>query len=260
MNDLPAGWTSAVLPELIAADGVFIDGDWVESKDQDPNGGVRLTQLADVGDGSYRNRSARYLTQQKAHQLRCTILQPGDVLIARMPEPLGRACIFPGDPMPCVTVVDVCIVRPGQNSVNPRWLMHTINAPQFRRSVAALEKGTTRKRISRGNLALIALPIPPRMEQDRIVDAIEEQFSRLESGVAALERVIGQLTHGQSGRVGALRRAVLAAAVAGKLDTPDPSDLPATEFIRQLMVERSHPGVDQPRRRRTHSDRVTVGE
>jgi type I restriction enzyme S subunit len=74
-------------------------------------------------------------------------------------------------------------------SVNPRWLMYTINAPQSRSAMAAYEKGTTRRRISRGNLARIPLPIPPLAEQERIVAAIEEQFSRLDAGVAALERV-----------------------------------------------------------------------
>src|SRR5690242_5616822 len=91
-------------------DGVFIDGDWVETKDQDPNGDVRLIQLADVGDGVFRNRSSRFLTMAKAKELRCTFLEPGDILIARMPEPLGRACIFPGVDQPAVTAVDVCIL------------------------------------------------------------------------------------------------------------------------------------------------------
>jgi type I restriction enzyme S subunit len=94
---------------------VFVDGDWVESKDQDPNGDVCLIQLADVGDGEYFNKSARFLTTSKARALKCTFLKEGDVLIARMPDPLGRACIFPADPKPTVTVVDICIVRPGRS-------------------------------------------------------------------------------------------------------------------------------------------------
>src|SRR5664279_5916442 len=66
--------------------------------------------------------------------------------------------------------------------------MHTLNAPQIRRAMSPFEKGTTRRRISRGNLAKIPLPLPPLAEQERIVAAIEEQFSRLDAGVAALER------------------------------------------------------------------------
>src|SRR5262245_42265304 len=111
-GELPEGWCITTLQSLIGPDGVFTDGDWVESKDQDPDGDVRLIQLADVGDGAYRNRSTRFLTSAKAKELACTFLKKGDILVARMPDPLGRACIFPGDIKAAVTVVDVCIVRP----------------------------------------------------------------------------------------------------------------------------------------------------
>ena len=131
LANLPPGWREATLPQLVAEDGVMTDGDWVESVDQDPNGEVRLTQLADVGDGVFRDRSDRYMTRAKADELRCTFLEKGDVLIARMPDPLGRACLFPGSKQPCVTVVDVCIVRPGSAPVHAPWLMHFINAPKF---------------------------------------------------------------------------------------------------------------------------------
>ena len=55
-NGLPKGWASATLGDLVARDGLFCDGDWVESKDQDPDGDVRLVQLADIGDGTYKDR------------------------------------------------------------------------------------------------------------------------------------------------------------------------------------------------------------
>ena len=85
---LPPGWSVVRIGDLIAEGGLFVDGDWVESKDQDPNGEVRLIQLADIGDGVFLNRSSRFLTSLKARELRCTFLQPGDILIARMPDPL----------------------------------------------------------------------------------------------------------------------------------------------------------------------------
>jgi type I restriction enzyme, S subunit len=153
--DLPAGWALARIEDLMGTDGIFVDGDWVESKDQDPFGDVRLIQLADIGDGEYRNRSARFLTHTRAEELNCTFLISGDVLIARMPDPLGRACIFPGDEKPSVTVVDVCIVRTGTDGADHRWLAHFINAPAFRARIYELQSGSTRKRISRRNLATI---------------------------------------------------------------------------------------------------------
>jgi type I restriction enzyme S subunit len=208
-NGLPHGWATGTLQNLIGPDGLFIDGDWVETKDQDPNGDVRLIQLADVGDGEYRNKSKRFLTSAKAQELGCTYLKPSDVLVGRMPDPLGRSCIFPGDIKPSVTVVDVCIVRTGEHSVDHRWLMHTINSPQFRVSVAELQSGSTRKRISRGNLSTLNLPVPPLPEQRRIVAKIEELFTKLDAGVKALNEIKAQLKR--------YRQSVLKAAFKGKL-------------------------------------------
>ncbi len=208
-DQLPHGWSLATISNLVGKEGVFVDGDWVESKDQDPDGDIRLIQLADIGDGEYRNKSARFLTHEKAIQLGCTFLEKGDVLIARMPDPLGRACLFPGDQKKSVTVVDVAVVRPAADEFDTRWLMYFVNAPAFRSVVASMQSGSTRKRISRGNLAKIALPVPPLDQQKRIVSEIEKQFSRLDEAVANLKRVKANLKR--------YKAAILKAAVEGRL-------------------------------------------
>src|SRR5881394_1475698 len=237
-KQLPKSWAWKTIPDLVNDDGVFIDGDWVESKDQDPNGNVRLIQLADVGDGVYRDKSDRFMTKAKADELRCTYLKDGDVLIARMPDPLGRACIFPGDPKPSVTVVDVAIVRSGKGEFDHRWLASFVNAYDFRSAISSLQAGSTRKRISRGNLATIPVPVPPLPEQRRIVAEIEKQFTRLEAGVAALRRVQANLKR--------YRAAVLKAACEGKL-VPTEAELARQEsrtfetgeqLLQRILAER----------------------
>lgn len=209
MSAQAAAGRAVTLTDIVEKDGVFVDGDWVESKDQDPEGNVRLVQLADVGDGKYRDRSSRYLTDEKAEDLRCTFLERGDLLVARMPDPLGRACIFPGDAKRAVTVVDVAVVRPRNPQVNDRWLMYQLNAPTFRRAVAALQSGSTRQRISRKNLASISFHLPERRAQDEAVAEIEKQFSRLDQAVTNLQRVMANLKR--------YRNAVLASALSGDL-------------------------------------------
>ncbi|HEY4273621.1 MAG TPA: hypothetical protein VGM65_16595 [Candidatus Udaeobacter sp.] len=200
---------SGTIADLVQEDGIFVDGDWVETKDQDPHGDVRLIQLADVGDGFYRNKSIRFLTSKKAKELSCTFLEPGDLLIARMPDPLGRACIFPGDSKRSVTVVDVCVVRTGKGGTNHRWLMHRVNSAELRAAIAGLQSGSTRKRISRSNLARIRFSVPPLDQQQRIVAKIEKQFTRLDAGVASLKRVQTALKR--------YRATVLKAACEGRL-------------------------------------------
>ncbi len=227
MRNLPKGWVHACLPELISHNGIFVDGDWVESKDQDQGGGVRLIQLADVGDGRYVDKSNRFLTQSRAIELGCTFLQRGDVLVARMPDPLGRACIFPGDRKHAVTVVDVCVIRGKQEHFDRSWLMHFINSASFRADVHSLQSGSTRKRISRGNLSTLKLPVPPRSEQARIVEKLEELLTGLDAGVAELKAAQKKLAQ--------YRQSLLKAAVEGTLTAEWRAKNTPTETGVQLL-------------------------
>jgi type I restriction enzyme S subunit len=186
----------ATLEDIAGADGLFTDGDWVESKDQDANGDVRLVQLADVGEGSFIDKSSRYLTAAKAKELRCTYLAAGDILIARMPDPIGRACVFPGLSQPSVTVVDVCILRPDPKRVCTRWLLHKINSADFRNAISSWLTGTTRQRISRGNLRNIEFMLPPLDEQRRIaaiLDKADALRRKRKRALNLLEEVSGAL-------------------------------------------------------------------
>ena len=167
-------WPVIKFSEAISLSGLFSDGDWVESKDQDPEGDVRLIQLADIGVGEFVNKSNRFMTSKRADELKCSYLQAGDILVARMPDPIGRACIFPEDMGRCVTVVDICIVRPDSERIDNRWLMHLINSERFRNQIDRHVTGTTRQRISRGNLAGLEIPLPPLPEQKRIAAILDK--------------------------------------------------------------------------------------
>jgi type I restriction enzyme S subunit len=87
--------------------------------------------------------------------------------------------------------------------------MYFVNTSNFRAAVESLQSGSTRKRISRKNLAKIALPVPPSNEQKRIVAEIEKQFSRLDEAAENLKRVKANLKR--------YKASVLKAAVEGKL-------------------------------------------
>ena len=163
-------WESKPFADAIGADALFCDGDWIESKDQDPNGKVRLVQLADILDGEFKQKSERFMTHEKSDELRTTLLKEGDLLIARMPDPIGRACIFPGSDQDSVTVVDVAIARPTR--CDPKWLMYYLNSHSIRAAIEERATGSTRKRISRSALSEMILQVPPLPEQKKIAEIL----------------------------------------------------------------------------------------
>ena len=172
-------WTETTLGE-VGASGLFSDGDWVESKDQDPKGACRLIQLADIGDGVFLDKSSRWLNEEQFQRLRCTALSPGDILIARMPDPIARACLFPGYLPVSATVVDVAILRCGKGHF-PDFLIMLINDVTFRAAANSLITGTTRQRISRSNLSALTFSLPPMEEQKRIVEIVSSMDDVIQS-------------------------------------------------------------------------------
>lgn len=127
-----------------------------------------------------------------------------------MPDPLGRSCIFPlhGDEK-YVTVVDVCIIRVSEAFISRKFLMYLMNSPRVREQIEGYKSGSTRKRISRGNLAKVILTLPPLNEQKRIVTKVEELFSELDNGIESLKTAREQLK--------VYRQAILKQAFEGKL-------------------------------------------
>jgi type I restriction enzyme S subunit len=165
-------WKNVKLEDL-TENRFMVDGDWIESKDQDPTGGIRLLQLADIGDGHFIDKSNRFINQETSKKLKCTFLKKNDILIARMPDPLGRACIFPFDEEnKYITVVDVCIMRIKQG-VEPRYVTYAINSPEFRNKLDSQITGTTRQRISGKNLKKLEIPLPPLATQKRIAEILD---------------------------------------------------------------------------------------
>ncbi|MGY3041386.1 type I restriction enzyme S subunit [Rhodanobacter sp. TND4EL1] len=209
MSELPGGWVFASLGDLQTNVGIFSDGDWIESKDQDPEGQNRLLQLADIGDGTFINKSSRFVNDETFERLNCTALEEGDVLIARMPDPLGRACLMPNLPQRCLTVVDVAVFRSGHADISHRWLMHAINASPIREDISRNASGTTRKRIARGKLSELIFPVPPAAEQKRIAQKLDELLAQVNTLKARIDAIPALVKR--------FRQCVLASALSGKL-------------------------------------------
>lgn len=152
----------------------FIDGDWIEAKDQSESG-VRLIQTGNIGIGEYKDKTdkARYISEETFERLKCTEVVEGDILISRLPEPVGRACSIPGGIGKSITAVDCTIVRLN-DKVLPEFFIAFTNTPYYAMQIKKVLSGTTRLRISRANLGKIQVPLPSKDRQKQFVAIVEQ--------------------------------------------------------------------------------------
>ena len=168
---------------------VLTDGDWIESKDQSETG-IRLIQTGNIGNGVFERKDnrARYISDATFSKLNCTEIYSGDVLISRLPEPVGRACIVEDMGCRMITAVDCSIVR-FTNEVDSRFFIQYSQSSDYQAQVSAQLTGTTRARISRKHLSSVLIPCPPLSVQREIVARLEKELGEADKLAAKFKRV-----------------------------------------------------------------------
>jgi len=189
MTALPQSWALTTLGDLRPE---FQNG--ASTRGEAGGTPTVVLRLADVVNGRISLANARRLPVSAATRLKY-LANRDDVLVIRV----NGSSDLVGRFIPCETDALVFCDHFIRMKID-----HRLAAPRFLALLGAsalvrvqIERAFVstagQKTINQSHLRSISLPLPPRAEQERIVAAIEEQFSRLDAGVAALERVRGNL-------------------------------------------------------------------
>ena len=212
LGEVPEHWEVTRLSALAGASvDAFTDGDWVELP-YITDSGVRLIQTGNVGAGQYREQGFRYIDEESFDELRCTEVRAGDVLICRLADPVGRACLAPDLGVRMITSVDVCILKPNKRN-SAMYLVYMFSTKRYLSYVESLVRGGTRDRISRSMLGAIRVATPPTEEQQAIVEYLDEVTGRIDTLREKAELSVERLSE--------YRIALVSAAVTGKIDVRD---------------------------------------
>jgi type I restriction enzyme, S subunit len=194
---------------------------------------VRVVRGLNVGYGEFRATDFKFIDIATANALPRSQLQGGEVLIAYVGS-LGTAAILPFDGHRYHLGPNVAKVVVEPNACNAKYLLYFVLSPKGQHQIHTTSKAVAQSSLSMHQIRVFNLPLAPLSEQSRIVDAIEQHFTRLDVGVAALKRAQAALKR--------YRAAVLKAAVEGKLTAAwraaHPDVEPASELLKRILAER----------------------
>lgn len=204
------------------------------SKTSEDDSGVPVLRMGNIVNGALDLEKLKYLPQDH-DEFPKLLLEPGDVLFNRTnsAELVGKTAVYRGNPKPCSFASYLIRLRLAEGV--PDWISYYLNSPHGRnwiKSVVSQQVGQAN--VNGTKLKNLEIPCPPLPEQRRIVARIEELFSRLDAGVAALRHAKAQLQR--------YRQSVLAAAVTGQLTQTwreqHPDTEPATELLERVLDQR----------------------
>lgn len=209
LGEVPAHWERLPIKHTASGkDTLFLDGDWIESKDISGDE-VRYITTGNVGIGRYKEQGSGYITESKFKELNCTEVFNGDILISRLNLPIGRACIVPNINSRIVTSVDNVIYRPN-SAYNRNYLVYLFSSEPYFKHTSDLARGATMQRVSRSLLGNIRVVLPPFEEQLAIVKYLDRKTTHIDAIIAETNKSIELLKEKRS--------SLVTAAVTGKID------------------------------------------
>lgn len=189
IKDMPQSWELKKVKFLATErDSLFIDGDWIES-DVIEESGIRYLTTGNVGIGVYKEQGFGYVSEETFKVLHCLEVFPGDLMISRLNEPIGRACIVPAVEKQYVVAVDIVIIRPDKKH-SPKYLMYLMNTDGYAEHGNMIARGATMSRISRSQLGQFWIPIPAKTEQVAIAAFLDDRCGQVNGIIADLERQV----------------------------------------------------------------------
>ena len=236
--NLPSGWVWVKLEDIAIdmADGPF--GSNLKSSHYKTDRVVLIIQLSNIGEYGWRDDNVRYTTFEHAKDIQRSIVDSGDIVIAKM-MPAGRAIICPNKDKAYVLSSDAVKLKPS-SLLNISYLLYAINSPLFQNQVNENVQGVTRLRTSIAKLKSYAFPLPPLNEQTRIVNSLVHYLSIIDNIQDSIESINGGIVQ--------VKSKILELAISGKLVAQDPSDEPAADLLQRVnpnaivSTDKSHYG------------------
>ena len=150
--------------------------------------GIRIIQLQNIGDGIFNDEYKIYTSKEKADELLSANIYSGEIILSKMGDPVGRACIIPDNLKRCVMASDgIRLVVDGKR-FSKYFIFSLINSKRIRKAIENKATGSTRKRIGLNDLKKMKLILPINIqEQQKIASCLSSLDELLEGRKQKLE-------------------------------------------------------------------------
>lgn len=171
-------------------------GSSLKSSDYVPEeNGVRIIQLQNIGDGAFKNNYKIFTSKEKADELVSNNIYPGEIIMSKMGDPVGRACLIPNYHDRYVMASDGIRVVVNEEKHDKYFIYSLINSKLFRTKIENSSTGSTRKRIGLSVLKNLTFYVPNKNEQQKIANCL----SFLDDLIAAQSEKIQSLKEHKKG-------------------------------------------------------------
>jgi type I restriction enzyme, S subunit len=137
--------------------------------------GIHLVRTTDIRDGRMDlSKTKKISPETYSYWARRMPPKSGDIFFTRE-APMGEAAIVPEGERVCLGQRTM-LIRLFPQLFSNRYLIYVIRSPSFQSRMSEAAIGMTVKHLRVGGVEDLVVPVPPRVEQDQIVEVVDRLF------------------------------------------------------------------------------------
>lgn len=170
---IPASWDLKLLRETVENDSDIVAGPFGSNlKVSDYRSeGVPIIRLQNIERYRFVEKDIKYTSAQKAEELKYHSYEPGDIVLAKLGDPIGKTCLIPLNMESGLIVADVVRIRTSPQA-NNNFIMYALNSSAVLYQLKKETIGSTRPRVNISQIRNIQIPLPPLLEQEKIAEIL----------------------------------------------------------------------------------------
>lgn len=222
--DIPENWTWIRLKHVS-----FLNGGFAFKSDKFSKEGIRVIRISDFDENGIKSKNIKRYPYEPAleqYEIKC-----GDILLCMTGGTVGKSTFIHEIDEPSYINQRVALIR--INKINTAYFYTVLSSP-YLVDVIKSNKTSTNDNISMGLIEDFLIPLPPLIEQQRIV----EKINFLEPLIQDYDKYEKQLTELESSFVDKLKKSILQYAIEGKLVKQDQNDEPASVLLERIKAEK----------------------
>ena len=227
---LPKGW---IWTQMDAVCEKIQDGTHFSPKEQSATGDFKYITAKNIKPWGLDLSELTYVSERVHRGIysRCNP-KKGDVLLIKDGVTTGIATVNPLDEEFSL-LSSVALLKPVRTALDSHYLKNWLNSPAGYRATTGKMTGTAIKRIILEKIKEAPVPLPPLVEQQRVVAEVERRLSVIDELVSTVE---ANLT-----RADRLRQAVLTCAFSGRLVDGNKTTVNSDRQIRGTELAETSP-------------------
>lgn len=153
------------------------------------NSGINFIRIENLTKGGHVDLAeVFYIDEHTNRFLRRSQLQAGDLLIS-IAGSIGRTAVVNASVIPANTNQAVAIVRLHQGRVNAHFLRMYLATPQGQKALLGSSVQLAQANLNLEQVGLTVIPLPPLVEQNRVVVALDAQEGRIHAETTRMTKL-----------------------------------------------------------------------